>query len=365
MKTLAITGLFSPMGKHLAQTASQFGMRVLGIDLKPMTKPLPGVEFIEADIRNQLLAELFKAEKVDTIVHCAFRWRQRRNEEVFDSNVLGTMRMLGAAALAGVRKVILPSSTIVYGANPDSPSFLDEDSDFVGRPSYAYLRELREIETFVNGYRRQQPTMVITTLRFANILGGGVASPLAALLTLPAPPVLMGFDPMFQVIHHHDVLRALGHCILDDFNGVYNIAARPPLPLLKIMALAGVPPVPILHPLAYFGFRAGRLMTPRTYELAPLPWDYLRYGWVAATERMTDEMGFEPATDAETTVRQFGDAVRQHRYRANPAYRFTVDGLHTTVTTAQVAYNGVSEVGRRTQAAITSLRGAPANDDPA
>lgn len=362
MKTLAITGLFSPLGRHLAQAAGQLGMRVLGIDLKPMTKPMTAVEFIEADIRNPLLAELFKAEKVDTIVHCTFRWRQRRNEEVFDSNVLGTMRMLGAAALAGVRKVILPSSTVVYGASPDNPAFLDEDGDFAGRPSYAYVRELREVETFVNGYRRQQSDMVITTLRFANILGGGVASPLAALLSLPTPPVLLGFDPMFQVIHHDDVVAALLHCIQHDFNGVYNLSARPALPLLKIVALAGAPPIPILHPLAYLGFRTGRLLSPRVYGLAPLPWDYLRYSWVAATERMNDELGFEPAIDAETTIQQFGEAVRQQRYRGNAAYRFTVDGLQTTVATAQGAYSSASEAGRRAQVALGGLRGAKTHD---
>ncbi len=92
MKTLALTGLFSPLGRRMAQLANQFGVRVLGIDVKPMTQPLPGVEFVEADIRNPLLPELFKSEKVDTILHCAFRWRQRRTEQVFDSNVLGTMR---------------------------------------------------------------------------------------------------------------------------------------------------------------------------------------------------------------------------------------------------------------------------------
>ena len=137
MRTLAVTGVFSPLGRHIAQVASSFGVRVLGIDLKPMTKPFPGIEFIEADLRNPLIAELFKAEKVDAIVHCAFRWRQRRTEEVFDSNVLGTMRLLGAAALAGVHKVILPSSTVVYGASPENPAFLDEDSDFLGAPAYA------------------------------------------------------------------------------------------------------------------------------------------------------------------------------------------------------------------------------------
>ncbi len=358
MKTLAITGLFSPLGRHMAQAASQFGLRVLGIDLKPMTKPLPGIEFVEADLRNPLIAELFKAEKVDAIIHCAFRWRQRRTEEVFDSNVMGTMRLLGAAALAGVHKFILPSSTVIYGADPDNPTFIDEESDFMGRPAYAYIRELREIETFVNGFRREQPHMVITTLRFANILGGGIPSPLAEFLALPAAPTLLGFEPMLQVIHHDDVLRALGHCLLEDYNGVYNIAADPPFPLFKLLALAGVAPAPVFHPLAYYGFRAGRLLSTKTYDLAPLPWDYLRYSWTADTTRMKQELAFTPSIDAETTVRQCGEAIHKHRYETNPAYRLASDGLHNTVTVGKQVYVGVREARKRTQAVLTDLRGA-------
>jgi UDP-glucose 4-epimerase len=242
---------------------------------------------------------------------------------------------LGAAALAGVRKLILPSSTVVYGASPEHPAFLDEDNAFAGRPSYAYVRELREIENFVNGFRRQQSEMVITSLRFANILGGGMASPLAQLLSLPAAPVLLGFDPMFQVIHPDDVLAAVLHCLANDCAGVYNIAARPAMPLLKIMALAATPPLPILHPLAYLGFRSARLLSPTIYGLAPFPWDYLRYSWVAASERMSAEMGFEPSIDAETTVRQFGEAVRRQRYQDNAAYRFVADRLQNAATAVQ------------------------------
>ena len=355
MRTLAVTGVFSPLGRHIAQVASSFGVRVLGIDLKPMTRTFPGIEFIEADLRNPLIAELFKAEKVDAIVHCAFRWRQRRTEEVFDSNVLGTMRLLGAAALAGVQKVILPSSTVVYGANPENPAFLHEDSDFQGAPAYAYVRELREIETFVNGFRRQQPDMVITTLRFANILGGGMSSPLALLLSLPAAPILLGFDPLVQVIHHDDVVRALGQCIITDHNGVFNVAAPGPLPLVKLLALAGVPPTPLIHPFAYYGFRMGRLISSKAYEMAPLPWDYLRYPWVADTRRMENEMGFVPAIDAETTVRQFGEAVRKHRYASNQAYRFAVNRVNGLTTVSRMTYGTARQVGRRTQAAFDSL----------
>jgi UDP-glucose 4-epimerase len=298
---------------------------VLGIDVKPMTRPLSGVEFVEADIRNPLLSELFKVEKVDAIVHCAFRWRQRRAEEVFDSNVLGTMRLLGAASMAGVRKVVVPSSTVVYGAVADNPMFIDERDGFRGGPDYAYVQELREIETFINGFRRQQPDMVITTLRFANILGDGYPSPLARYLALPVAPVLIGFEPMLQVIHHDDVLRALGHCIMNDYNGIYNIAAAPAMPLLKLLALAQIPPAPLFHLFAAKGIRWARMFSKKVENAAPFPWDYLRYSWTVSTDRMSEELGFEPLRDAEATVHDFGEALRSYRYKHSRSYRFGYD----------------------------------------
>lgn len=353
MKTLAITGLFSPFGRRMARLASGFGVRVLGIDVKPMTRPFPGIEFVEADIRNPLLSELFKTEQVDTILHCAFRWRQRRTEEVFDSNVLGTMRLLGAAEIAGVRKVILPSSTVVYGADPTNPAFIREDSEFHGHWQYAYIRELREIETFVNGFRRQQPEMIITTLRFANILGGGIPSPMARYLSIPTPPTLLGFDPMMQFIHHEDVLRALGHCIMSDYNGVYNVAAQEPMPLLKALGLARTPPLMLIHPCAYVGYRWGSMVSRKVDALAPLPWDYLRYSWVTSTKRMTEELQFEPQRDADSVLQEFGESLREYRYKTNPVYRFTKNRAHDVVK----AQKALGEMTRRTGAAINDLRG--------
>ena len=193
MRTLVITGLFSPWGRRMARLASGAGARVLGIDRKPMTRPFPGVEFVAADIRNPLLPQLLAHERVDAILHCAFQWRQRRQDEVFDSNVLGTMHLLEAAALAGVRKVVFPSSTFVYGASPAHPAFIDEETGFRGQPRYAFVRELREIETFINGFRRQYPEMILTSLRFANILGEGVPSPMARYLSPAHGPGFAGF----------------------------------------------------------------------------------------------------------------------------------------------------------------------------
>lgn len=362
IRTLAITGLFSPFGRQMARLAAAMGVRVLGIDIKPLTRPFPGVEFVQTDIRNPLLAELFKAEQVEAVLHCAFRWRLQRSEEIFDSNVVGTMHLLGACEMAGVRKFIMPSSTVVYGAVPGNPAFLSEYAGFAGRPHAAYVHELREIETFINGYRRQRPDMILTVLRFANVLGGSMRSPLARYLALPAAPVLLGFEPRLQVLHFNDALRALGQALQEDVNGIFNVAADPPLPLYQLLALAGVPPLPVAHPLAY---AIGQLRQPlgrKADALLPLPWDYLRYSWVADTGHMHNDWGFQPAHDAHSTVREWGEALRRHRTQHNRLYARAASGWQTArrtqYTCRRVRQAGWRRLRRATKAFLAPERSA-------
>ena len=303
-KTLVITGLLSPLGRSIARGAADAGVRVLGVDTKPLTRPFPGVEFIQTDVRNALFPKLLQAEKVDAILHTAFRWRIRRSEQVFESNVMGTMKLMGAAALAGIQKVVIPSSTFVYGAYPAHPLFMSEETEFQGRPRYAYIRDLRDIETFINGFRRQYPEMTITVLRFAHILGRGYPSPLGRYLSRVAAPTLLGYDPLMQVIHRDDALRALGIALREDHDGVYNIAAPKPLYLSQMLRLSNTPAAPLLHPLAYKSFKWTRMLIKQVDALVPIPWDYLRYSLTVATEKAEQELHFTPQHQSESILRE-------------------------------------------------------------
>lgn len=328
MKTLVITGLFSPISAAIAQWAVDAGYRVLGVDIKPMTRPVPGIEFIHADIRNPLFPKLLKAEQVDAIFHGAFRWRTRRSEAIFESNVMGTMKLMGAAALAGVGKVVIPSSAFVYGAHPNNPYFMTENNDFLGSSHDAYVRELRDIETFLSGFRRQHPEMTITVLRFANILGRKYHSPLARYLALPIIPTLMGYDPLLQVIHFDDVLRALCQALTENHAGVYNVAASPPLPLMKIIRQTGGHSIPILHPFAYTGHNLTGMFFKKSKEALPIYWDYLRFPWTISTEKIREEWGFAPDHDAETVIEDFARELHA-RHNSHPAQQAAAFGQKT------------------------------------
>ena len=138
---------------------------------------------------------------------------------------------------------------------------------------------------------------------------------------------MLGFEPLLQFIHPEDVTRALGHALVHDLNGAYNVAATPPLPLLKALALAGVPPLFLPHPLAYRGWGWLRGLSSQVDKAAPLPWDFLRFSWVASTTRLEEEGGFQSQHDAASILQQFGQALRRRRYAGSRVYRVAADRL--------------------------------------
>jgi UDP-glucose 4-epimerase len=125
-------------------------------------------------------------------------------------------------------------------------------------------------------------------------------------------PVLLGFDPMMQVIHEDDVVSALAHAVLNDVPGVYNVAAQGPLHLSRITALGGKLAVPVFHLLAYWGAGAGGS------RFMPMELDYLRYRWVADVRKMNDALGFTPQYTAVETLQQFAKDRRMKPYLSGP-----------------------------------------------
>ena len=325
-KVILVTGVANYWGAHLASqllaendAEPGAGWHIIGLDTTRPNPEIPGLDFIQADIRNPLLVDLLQEERVDTLCHLAFKDSIHPTETTFDTNVVGTMKVFGACAQAGVRKVVLKSSTAVYGAHPDNPAFLSEEHSLRGSRKYGYTRDLVEIEAFFNGFRHQVPEMVLTLLRFASIIGTDVDTPLTRFLREPLSPVLLGFDPMLQVIHERDVLAALFHTLTNDVPGVFNIAAEGVLSLSKLMAIAGKMPLPLIHPLAYFGadLLDGRGLDKRRY--LPIELDYLRYPWVGDLSKMRAEFGFTPAYTAEEALREFAGQQRLQRFMPGSA----------------------------------------------
>lgn len=331
-KAVLITGVADYWGSRLAaRLVAEPNIHVIGLDADPPKADVKGLDFVRADVRNPLLAELLKSEEVHTVCHVKFVPSVRPDGALFDLNVLGTRKLLEACTEASVRKVVLKSSMAIYGAHPDNPAFLSEADPLRGSRRYGYTRHLVEIETFCDGFRRQAPDLKLTTLRCASIVGPTADTPMTRFLKNRWAPSLLGFDPMLQIIHEDDVVQALAHAALSDRQGAFNVAAEGVMPLSRIMALVGTLRLPLLHPLAYWGVKLLGGTDLELDDYAPIDPDYLRYSWVGDLTKMRQELGFVAGYTAEEALREFAARHRSYRHRS-PSDALASDGEQLRAT---------------------------------
>jgi nucleoside-diphosphate-sugar epimerase len=132
----AITGGAGFLGLHLARRLLADGHQVRTLDLAPLddAELERSVEEQRDDVRDSSAASKL-VDGVDVLVHAAAALPiQASRESIRSVNVAGTAVVLAAALEAGVRRVVLISSTAVYGVPVHHP--IDETSPLVGVGHY-------------------------------------------------------------------------------------------------------------------------------------------------------------------------------------------------------------------------------------
>jgi UDP-glucose 4-epimerase len=305
-KVVLVTGVSGYWGAHVAAALHlEPGLKVIALDEKPPAFEIEGLDYVDAGIENPLLADFLIAEGVDVICHMKFVESVDGDNGTRSANIHGVENVLNAGLQARVSQIIIRSSTAVYGAQPDNPAFLTEDMPLRGSRSYGYTRDWLEIESLVEGFRERESQTSLAVLRFANIVGSTADSPFTRFLDQSHPRILLGFDPMLQIIHEGDVLGAISFAVFNKTEGVFNLAADSAMPLSRILRLVRRFPRPIFHPFAYHGLKLARKGKRKGCDFAPIEWDYLRYPWVADTGKMQRDMGYSPSMSAEEALLEY------------------------------------------------------------
>jgi UDP-glucose 4-epimerase len=292
----ALTGIASFLGARLLRRLAerQGADAVVAVDVAAPPPGL-GVRHRTLDLTepasDQRLLELLREEGVDTVVHAAVFTTPRRDAGyAHELESIGTLNLLAAAAAAGVRRVILRSFTAVYGARGQNPSFLTEDHPLRADPGLAWARDKLEAEQHAAAFARRYPDMAIVVLRFAALLGPGVHTFYTRVFDRRVVPLLMGYDPLVQLLHPDDALAAFLAAVETAPGGAYNVVPSRPIPLLTAYHLAAKVPVAVPHPVAYV---AADLMWAAGVGVAPGAFvDYVRFPCVAEGEKASARLGF-------------------------------------------------------------------------
>lgn len=183
--TILVTGAAGFIGSHVCEEFIKQGLNVIGIDnfdifyskklkesnLAQLLKSKQ-FQFYESDIRdNKTLNEIFSSNKVEVVIHLAAKAGVRPSiesiAEYYDVNVNGTVSLLEAMRLNGVKKMLFASSSSIYGNNKKVPF---SETDRVDNPisPYASTKKSGELLCHVYSYLYN---FDITCLRFFTVYG--------------------------------------------------------------------------------------------------------------------------------------------------------------------------------------------------
>ncbi|MCG3173853.1 MAG: hypothetical protein GMKNLPBB_02060 [Myxococcota bacterium] len=217
---------------------------------------------------------------------------------------IGAMYVLNACAEAGVERIIIGSSTTVYGAQRSNPNYLSEDHFGRSNPGPLLFEDRAEVERQAIEFRKRNPQVEVAVLRFATLLSEGVDNFMTRYLTARVTPVVMGFDPLVQFLHADDAVDAITMALdAGKVNGAYNIVGRGVLPLSAVIKLVGRMPAPVPEGLLRAGLRSAWSLG--ISDIHPRMARYLKYLWVADGRRAERELGFVAKYDVQDCLRDF------------------------------------------------------------
>jgi UDP-glucose 4-epimerase len=312
-QVVLVTGVAGDLGKRFAAQLSRSpGVeRVIGVDVVPPRGDLGEVDFVRADIRNPVIAKVIVRERVDTVVHLsvstAVAAAGRTSTKEF--NVIGTMQLLAACQQApDVRKLVLKSSTAVYGATNRDPAMFTEGMNAKRLPGGGFAKDMTEVESYTRGFARRRPDVDVTTLRLANIIGPDVVSAMTSYFRLPVVPTVLGFNPRLQFLHETDAFAVLQHATTGDTPGTYNVAGDGVITLSQAVRRLGRPSLPLpTFAVSPFG---SAVRKSRAADFSPEQVAFLTYGRGVDTTRMRTMLGFEPAFTTASAFADFAASMR-------------------------------------------------------
>jgi UDP-glucose 4-epimerase len=314
-RRILVTGLSTYWGGRLAQALEAFPEveAVVGVDNEEPQVELERTEYVKVGAQHALLRRVVEAAEIDTVVDTRLVTDSLRTTpgKAHENNVIGTMNILAACSGADspVRKVVFKSSTHFYGCEQDDPSFFDEAMARPHPPRTPIERDIAEAEASVSEFAEKNPDVMVTVLRFANVLGPDVRTSHISLFSLPAVPMILGFDPRYQFVHEDDVVHALEHAAAHVLPGTFNVAGDGVLALSEVAGLLGKPYMPLLPPwgtgLAAAALRRAGIRIP------PEMLAQLRFGR-GVDNRRYKAAGFHYQYTTREAVLKLGEHLRLH-----------------------------------------------------
>ena len=297
-KAVVITGTCGGLGMRLVRRLHR-RWPVVSVDAREFPLRPKDVAHHRIEFWRKRFREVLRQQPVAAVVHLVGYHDEQSARTDRTDNVAGFQRLLNHVRSFGIGKLVLVSSATLYGARPDNPQLLSEESPLLGVGTSGHLRGLAELDMLAQSYLWKHSHIDTVVLRPVHVLGpfSNVASDY---LRLSRTPTLMGFDPMVQLVHIDDVVSAVELALSPGVRGVFNIAGSAPIAVSRAIEYLGRQRVPVPYALAkatlHRAWRLGASASPA------VDLEQLRYVCMVDDSKARSSLSYEPRYSVQATL---------------------------------------------------------------
>lgn len=298
--TVGVTGAAGPLGGALIDRLAQCTPRPKVIALDTVRRHAPGATWRIADIGDPALAH--RLAGIEVVVHLAVdRSPATPAADRRAVNVHGTETLLAAAAAAGVERVVVLTSAMVYGAHPANPVPLEEDAPLLMEATAGLVADWVAMERAALARVSTDPPFEVTVVRPASLVGPVTDALLPGLFEAVRLLGIRDADCHWQFCHVDDLLDALVAAALGQVNGAVTVGCEGWLTGDEVEAIAEMRSVVVPSSVAFATaerlHRVGALTSPSS-DL-----HYLVHPWVVGSQRLR-ATGWVPRWTNEAALRE-------------------------------------------------------------
>jgi UDP-glucose 4-epimerase len=312
VESIAITGISGYIGNRLLSWLDEVpGVgKIVGIDMKPPIRRPSKLRFYYREIL-QPFGDIFVENEVDSAIHLAFVLKPTHNrEDARQVDIGGISNFLDACRQAQVKRILYLSSHTVYGAYPDNPVPLREDTPLRPLTDFQYSRDKVEAERILTDFAAAYGGVCLTILRSCPVIGPNAANSIVTSMFKPVMIRVTGFDPPLQFVHEDDLAELMIAMLMQRKSGIFNVAADGEVRYTELAKLYGKRTVTLPDKLL-------RLLMSFSWTLhlqsesPPSGLEFIKYPPIVSTEKLKRETGFQFRYSSKEAVVSFMSATAE------------------------------------------------------
>lgn len=249
------------------------------------------------------LPTMLKEYDIDTVVYAA---PSRRRIVLEDAE-----SVFQQCARAGIKKFILLSSAMIYGASPHNPGFISEAHVISRSDKRRIAKDWLDLEALAAAYMGELSgtSIEVNILRPCTVLAPGSTDYFSELFRRSLACVLPGHDPTIQLLSPIDLAGVVSAVVAHRGGGVFNVAPDGVITLRAALRLTEAKRLPISRVVQ----RIARRPLTRLGVTHPIEQlDYIRYSWTISNRKAKRELKWKPSRSSVEALRDFRIAEAGH-----------------------------------------------------